>query len=208
MSDNQNPWDQRFASVSGFMYGEQPNAWIASQLPVLAKDAAVLAIADGEGRNSVWLAQQGYRVSNWDYSTVGLTKTQELAQRAGVLVDTQRVDLIADDLPHQQFDALVASFFHIPKSAQGLCWQRLFDRLKPNGVLVVQVFDESQLPLTSGGPKSIDLLYDLSLWQSLLVDWQVEVCERAEVCLDEGSHHQGLARVINIKAVKPTEELS
>lgn len=203
MTSQPNSWDQRFASVDGFMYGEQPNAWIARQLPILPLGSSVLAVADGEGRNCVWLAQQGYQAHNWDYSPVGLHKTQALAQRAGVHVVTQQLDLIHDELPTQSFDALVASFFHLPKSVQGMCWKRLLSCLKPGGVLVVQVFDESQLPLTSGGPKSIELLYDLATWQALLTQWQVEVCEQAEVWLDEGSHHQGLARVINIKAVKP-----
>lgn len=206
MSTSENPWDQRFASVQGFMYGEAPNAWIASQLPQLPKDASVLAVADGEGRNSVWLAQQGYRAYNWDYSPVGLTKTQVLALASGVQVVTRQLDLIHDVLPEETFDALVASFFHVPKSVQLACWQRLFARLKPGGALIVQLFDESQLPLTSGGPKSLDLLYNLATWQRLLQHWQVEVCEVAEVNLDEGSHHQGLAQVINIKAVKPVEE--
>lgn len=206
MTNAPNPWDQRFASVDAFMYGEQPNAWIASQLPNFPVGSSVLAVADGEGRNSVWLAQQGYQAYNWDYSTVGLAKTQVLAERAGVTVTTQHIDLIHDALPAQSFDALVASFFHLPKSVQLVCWQRLLSCLKPQGVLVVQVFDESQLPLNSGGPKSIELLYDLATWQTLLANWQIEVCEQAEVCLDEGRHHQGLARVINIKAVKPVGE--
>ncbi len=206
MSIMENPWDQRFNSVSGFMYGEAPNAWIASQFPRLPQGAAVLAVADGEGRNSVWLAQQGYRVSNWDYSSVGLSKTQALAARAQVVVETRQVDLIRDDLPEQQFDALVSSFFHLPQSAQVSSWQRLLSLLKPGGLLLVQVFDESQLPLSSGGPKSLDLLYRLDTWQALLSNWQVDVCAVETVSLDEGSHHQGLAHVINIKAVKPDEE--
>lgn len=206
MSIMENPWDQRFASVSGFMYGEAPNAWIADQLPNLPAGAAILAVADGEGRNSVWLAQQGYSVCNWDYSSVGLSKTRVLAQHAGVQVTTEQLDLIHDVLPESHFDAMVASFFHLPKNAQVACWQRLLTHLKPGGVLVVQVFDESQLPLNSGGPKAIELLYDLTTWQHVLSHWDVKVCEVTEVDLDEGSHHQGMARVINIKAVKPDEE--
>lgn len=206
MSMMENPWDQRFASVSGFMYGEAPNAWIADQLPKLPAGAAVLAVADGEGRNSVWLAQQGYTVCNWDYSSVGLSKTRALAQHAGVHVATEQLDLIHDVLPDSHFDAMVASFFHLPKHAQVACWQRLLTRLKPGGVLVVQVFDETQLPLNSGGPKAVELLYDLTTWQHLLSHWDAKACEVAEVYLDEGSHHQGVARVINIKAVKPGEE--
>ena len=201
-----NPWDQRFASVQGFMYGERPNAWIATQLPRLGQGAEVLAVADGEGRNSVWLAQQGYQTHNWDYSSVGLAKTQRLAKQSGVSVFTQQLDLIHDSLPEQRFDAVVASFFHLPKRNQIECWQRLFARLKPAGVLLVQVFDESQLPLSSGGPKSIDLLYDRQTWQSLLRHWRIETCALVDVNLDEGLYHQGVARVINIKAYKPIEE--
>ena len=208
MSVNENPWDQRFASVPGLMYGEQPNEWIASQLPLLPQGASVLAVADGEGRNSVWLAQHGYRAYNWDYSHVGLAKTQTLALAAGVDVITQQLDLIHDPLPKVSFNAVVSSFFHLPKSAQQNCWQSLLACLKPQGVLIVQVFHESQLPLSSGGPKSIDLLYRLDFWQDLLRHWQVEVCEVTETLLNEGSHHQGLAQVINIKAVKPAKECS
>lgn len=199
-------WDQRFANHNTYVYGEVANQWIAQQLPQLAAGAQVLAIADGEGRNTVWLAQQGYQATNWDYSQVGIEKTQQLATRLGVSVTTQVIDLIHDPLPAHLFDALVCSFFHLPKAEQLVTWQRLLTRLKPGGYLVVQVFDEAQLNHDSGGPKSLDLLYHLDFWQQLLQGWQAEVCQRCYQVLDEGAWHQGQACVINIKAVKPIEQ--
>lgn len=196
-------WDERFAR-DDYVYGEQPNVWIEQNLPALGANAQVLAIADGEGRNTVWLAKQGYRATNWDYSQVGIQKTQQLAQAAGVQVSAQVIDLIHDPLPEVQFDAMVASFFHLPKAHQQTSWQNLLTRLNPGGYLVVQVFDEAQLPNTSGGPKSLDLLYNLDFWQDLLATWQVDICQVCYDDLDEGPLHQGRACVINIKATKLT----
>lgn len=202
MSLSINPWDQRFSRSSDYLYGEAPNAWIASALPALAKGSRVLALADGEGRNSVWLAEQGYRVVNIDYSQVGLEKTQVLAKKRGVEVDTVCADLTLYDMPEAQFDAVVASFFHLPRAQQALVWQKVIGAIKSTGFLVVQVFSTDQLPLNSGGPKDIDLLYRLEDWQHFLQSMRIEVLESVEIMLNEGELHQGVAKVINIKSVK------
>lgn len=197
-----NPWDQRFSRSSGYLYGEQPNAWIVSALPSLTKGARVLALADGEGRNSVWLAEQGYQVTNMDYSQIGLDKTKQLAAEHGVSVETLCVDLTSAVLPLSTFDAVVASFFHLPSAQQAAVWQNVIHSLKPQGHLVVQVFSQAQLSLSSGGPKDPDLLYRLEDWQVFLLPMQVEVLESTAVLLDEGELHQGVANVINIKSIK------
>jgi 2-polyprenyl-3-methyl-5-hydroxy-6-metoxy-1,4-benzoquinol methylase len=197
-----NPWDQRFSRSADYLYGETPNAWIASALPKLPVGAQVLALADGEGRNAVWLAEQGYAVLNCDYSQIGLAKTQQLAAQRGVVVATQHTDLTACTLPEAQFDAVVASFFHLPHVQQAQVWENVIKAIKPSGYLVVQVFSREQLPLNSGGPKDESLLYQLSDWQHFLRDMHVEILEATEVVLDEGELHQGVAKVINIKSVK------
>jgi len=197
-----NPWDQRFSRSSDYLYGEKPNAWIESALPVLPQGSRVLALADGEGRNSVWLAEQGYQVINIDYAQVGLDKTLNLAKKRGVCVETQCEDLVQCPLPENQFDAIVASFFHLPRAHQSLVWQKVIRAIKPGGYLVVQVFSTDQLPLHSGGPKDIDLLYRIEDWQTLLQLMHVEVLALVETLLDEGELHQGVAKVINIKSVK------
>jgi SAM-dependent methyltransferase len=197
-----NPWNQRFSRSSAYLYGEKPNEWIATALPSLAQGARVLALADGEGRNAVWLAEQGYQVLNCDYSQVGLDKTKILAQQRSVSVETACVDLTSCALPVETFDAVVASFFHLPTAVQDSVWQNVIQSLKPNGFLVVQVFSIDQLPLNSGGPKDHDLLYRLEDWQQRLQSMTIEVLEAVETLLDEGELHQGVANVINIKSVK------
>jgi 2-polyprenyl-3-methyl-5-hydroxy-6-metoxy-1,4-benzoquinol methylase len=197
-----NLWDQRFSRTSEFLYGEQPNVWIASALPSLAAGSKVLALADGEGRNSVWLAEQGYQVVNIDYSQVGLEKTQQLAQRRGVVVETRNEDLTSCILPIAHFDAVVSSFFHLPSLYQAVVWHNVINSLKIEGKLVVQVFSQAQLPLTSGGPKDSDLLYRLEDWQVILRSMHIETLEEIQVHLNEGELHQGVANVINIKSVK------
>lgn len=198
-----NVWDQRFDAVKdAFLYGVQPNVWLKNNLPLLPAQASVLALADGEGRNAVWLAQQGYRVSNWDYSQVGLDKTHQLADQVGCVVGTQCVDLTQCAWPSQKFDAIVSSFFHVPKAFQQNVWRGVVSALKPGGHLVVQVFSESQLAHSSGGPKDINLLYRCEDLQCALSGMRVltlsEDCEH----LDEGHLHQGLASVINLHAIK------
>jgi len=202
MSLSKNPWDQRFSRSSDYLYGEAPNAWIASAMPQLPQGSHVLALADGEGRNSVWLAEQGYRVVNIDYSQVGLEKTQVLAKKRGVDVDTVCADLTQCALPYAQYDAVVASFFHLPREQQALVWQKVIRAIKPNGCLVVQVFSTDQLPLHSGGPKDVDLLYCLEDWQGFVQPMRIDVLESVETMLDEGELRQGVAKVINIKSVK------
>jgi SAM-dependent methyltransferase len=197
-----NPWDQRFSRSSDYLYGEKPNAWIESALPVLPQGSRVLALADGEGRNSVWLAEQGYQVLNIDYSQIGLEKTKQLAQRRGVSVETQQADLTACALPSEHFDAVVSSFFHLPRVQQTDVWQNVIHSLKPQGYLVVQVFSIDQLPLNSGGPKDSELLYRLDDWKNMVQSMQVDILEAVETTLDEGKLHQGVAKVINIKSVK------
>lgn len=200
-------WDNRFASAEHtYLYGTAPNQWIAQTLPKLHASAKVLALADGEGRNTIWLAQQGYEATNWDYSQVGLTKTQQLAQACGLCVDTQRVDLTDCCFHKHQFDAVVSSFFHLPKTHQLTVWQGISQMIKPNGQLVVQVFAESQLGRTSGGPKDTDLLYQTDLFvEALSPTMNIHHLAEEETQLDEGHLHQGLARVINLYASKKTD---
>lgn len=197
-----NMWDQRFASTTAYVYGTEPNVWIAEQLPKLSADAKVLAVADGEGRNSVWLAKQGYHVLNVDYSQVALDKTTALALDQNVVVETQLSDLITDSLPVATFDALVCSFFHLPRQHQRVVWKKLWQTLKPGAPAIIQVFSVNQLGLPGGGPKDIDLLYDFALFESMVADQEVVYLKEEDTVLNEGLWHQGAAKVINVKLFK------
>lgn len=198
-----NAWDQRFLSVNdAYLYGSKPNVWLEGNLPVLAVNAQVMALADGEGRNAVWLAKKGYSVLNWDYAQVGLDKTKCLADQAGVVVATECVDLTQCAWPSHRFDAIVSSFFHVAKPLQQAVWQGVVSSLKPGGHLVVQVFSESQMKYQSGGPKDINLLYRCEDLQCALLGMEILTLQEVLCELDEGHLHQGLASVINLHAIK------
>lgn len=190
-----NFWDQNF-SVPGYKYGTSANAFLVAQAYRLPAAADVLVPGDGEGRNGVWLAQQGHRVTSVDVSTVGLEKAQALAAQRGVTLRTELVDL-ADWVPIPcSVDAVVLTFVHLPPAIRRAAHRRLAAALRPGGVLLLEAFHPSQLKHSSGGPKAPEMLYTL---QTLREDFAGALTEvlgwEGEVTLDEGPGHHGLAHV-------------
>lgn len=190
-----NIWDQRFAEP-GFKYGTEPNAFLREQAARLAPASRVLVPGDGEGRNGVWLASQGHRVSSVDSSVVGLQKARALAHRRGLSLDTQVADL-ADWVPEpRSVDAVVLIYTHLPDTFRRLAHRRLAQALCPGGYVLLEAFHPAQLQHRSGGPKDADMLYTPELldqdFAGLLTP---ELRWHGEVQLAEGPGHQGLAHV-------------
>lgn len=190
-----NFWDQNFSSAI-YKYGTSPNAFLMGQAQRLAPPADVLVPGDGEGRNGVWLAQQGHRVTSMDGSSVGLEKARTLAERRGVPLTTVHADL-ADWAPEAAaFDAVVLTFVHLPLAIRVQAHRRLATALRPRGLLILEAFHPQQLQYSSGGPKDIAMLYTPEM---LAADFRGLLDEQmawhGEVRLDEGPGHQGLAHV-------------
>jgi len=186
-------WDQNF-SIAGYKYGTAPNAFLVEQQGRFKSGGDVLVPGDGEGRNGVWLAQQGHQVTAMDGSAVGLNKAQSLATERGVLLRTVLGDL-ADWTPEPvRFDALVLVFVHLPTAIRAGAHRRLAAGLRPGGWLLVEGFHPLQLQHRSGGPKDPSMLFTPEL---LRADFSGLLDERlawqGEVVLDEGLGHQGLA---------------
>ena len=203
MSTDINFWDQQFA-VEGYKYGTAPNAFLQREAHRLQPHAKVLVPGDGEGRNSVWLAQQGHQVTALDASAVGLQKARALAQARGVTVQTVLTDL-ADWQTDALFDAVVLTYVHLPPSLRPQAHRRIAEALRPGGVLVLEAFHPRQLGHTSGGPKQADMLYTLEMlhadFQGLL---DVQSAEECATTLHEGPGHQGLAAVTRYVATRPS----
>ena len=190
-----NFWDQNF-SVAGYKYGTAPNAFLLQQAHRLPPCSDVLVPGDGEGRNSVWLAQQGHHATAMDSSTVGLQKAQALAVERSVPLQTVQADL-ADWTPAPaSVDAVVLTFVHLSAAIRAGAHQRLAMALRPGGWLLLEAFHPLQLGYTSGGPKVPEMLYTL---ETLRADFAGRLTEgmgwEGEVMLDEGPGHQGLAYV-------------
>jgi SAM-dependent methyltransferase len=188
-------WDERFAG-EGYVYGTRPNAWLASVAGRLRAGSRILSLGEGEGRNAVWLAQQGHRVEAVDGSAVGLAKAQRLAAERGVALATTVADLAAYRPEPKSWDAVILIFLHLPPPLRAAVHAGAEAALVPGGRLVVEAFTPRQLALSSGGPRQAELLYEVA---TLRADFPVitwEELREEEIELDEGPLHRGRAAVV------------
>ncbi len=188
-------WDDRFAEP-GFKYGTQPSAFMREQAGVLAPSSRVLVPGDGEGRNGVWLAQQGHQVLSVDSSSVGLTKAAALARERGVQLQTLQVDLTQWQPPSASADAVALVYVHLRPPMRTQVHRSLAGALAPGGWLWIEAFHPDQLALSSGGPKEPPMLVTLQMLRDDFAGLMDEVLGvETRVMLDEGPGHQGLAAV-------------
>lgn len=194
-------WDERY-SEPGFTYGTTPNSFLVSVVDRIPP-GRVLMLAEGEGRNAVYLASLGYQITAVDGSAVGLGKALELAAERGVSLTTIVADLAGFEIEPEKWDAIVSCFCHIPAAIRIPLHRKVVKGLKPGGVLVLEAFSKEQMDYDTGGPKSLDMLMSREeLLQELA---GLDFIHAATLVRDvkEGRGHTGLASVVQILAVKP-----
>ncbi|MCH1588525.1 MAG: class I SAM-dependent methyltransferase [Flavobacteriales bacterium] len=187
-----NKWDERYRSHDT-VYGVKPNVFWASQLSLLPAGKLLLP-CDGEGRNAVWAAEQGWDVSSFDMSETGVGKAQKLASSRGVSIEA--VTANAMEVHHEaSFDVVGLIFAHMPPDVRSAFHARAWSWVKPGGRLIVEGFHVDQLGLDSGGPKVRDMLFDATtMHKDLELDHgQILWNARCDEVLDEGPFHQGPA---------------
>ena len=197
-------WDQRFSSEE-YAYGKEANIWLServSQINPPPKNRALFP-ADGEGRNAVWAATMGWNSEVFDLSSVGKQKCQLLAEEHGVTVNYEVDDLELRAFPDKVFDLIACSWFHTPSEIRKVHMPRMLHSLKSGGHFIMEGYHTSQMPLHSGGPKSLDLLFDLDEVLGELIGEkapQMHIIHTAvtSTVLDESELHKGQARVVRI----------
>ena len=191
-----NFWDQKY-DMPDYKYGTLPNQFLQEQQVRLRPASAVLLPGDGEGRNSVWLAEQGHSVTTVDSSALGLDKTRRLAAEKGVVVDAKLADLEHWTPKPASFDAVLLTYVHLPASWRAQAMQRLARGLRSGGWFVLEAFHPLQLGYSSGGPKDASMLYTLQTLRDDLATagLQEALAWEGEVHLAEGTGHQGPAYV-------------
>ena len=193
-------WNEKF-SKEGFMYGTKCNVFIKDNIFLLPKDSSVLCLAEGEGRNAIYLAQQGYQVEAIDASDVGLAKLNKRAQEENLSIEAHHMDL-NDWTPTKQYDAIVASFMHLTEPLRTQTFSRACDALKPQGHIIMEFFSKDQFRdgFSSGGPKDLDLLYDVEELFPIFTRKDITIMQlsQEEDTLDEGWGHQGKASLIRV----------
>ena len=193
-------WDERFNSEE-YRYGKEANDFLKSSYQQIPK-GKVLCIGEGEGRNSVFLAKQGYNVTALDYSIIGLQKTEKLAKENNV-----NVNLIHEDITKYKFEinawnGIVSIFCHFDKSNRQKVHKSCVNALAPGGVFLLEAYSPDQLKYGSGGPKTIDLLMELSEVKNELTGLEFIQAHKVERKIIEGTLHNGMASVIQILAKK------
>lgn len=196
-------WDERFATAD-FVFGTEPNAYLARQAQWLKPGQRVLAVADGEGRNSVWMAKHGLLVDGFDISAVGVAKARQLALAAGVEVDYTVCDCSAWQWQDETYDVVAAIFIQF---ADPTLRERLFAgmaaALRPGGVLILQGYTPKQLEYKTGGPGVLDNLYTEALLRSAFDSLEILELDEYEAELGEGKRHTGRSALIGMVARKP-----
>jgi SAM-dependent methyltransferase len=194
-------WDERY-SEPGFAYGTEPNTFLASVAYKLPQ-GKILSLAEGEGRNAVYLATLGYEVTGVDGSQVGLSKAQELAVERGVIITSLHADLSAFKIESEQWDGIIACYCHVPSVLRIPLHRAVVQGLKPGGLFVLEGFSKEQLAYDTGGPKSLDLLLALDELQQELAGLKFIHAVQIQRDVREGLCHTGIASVVQLLAQKP-----
>ncbi|WP_102346685.1 SAM-dependent methyltransferase [Bacillus sp. Marseille-P3661] len=196
-----NPWHQLFQDKN-YVYGTDPNVFLAEMQKKLQLKGEALAIAEGEGRNAVFLAEQGMNVTAWDYAESGLEKAKRLAETRGVKLRTKLVDLNEAQWEKEQWDELVCIFGHFPEQLRKKTLRAVKESVKPGGYFITEVYSVYQLPYKSGGPQDVELLYKPEEFLNAFSDWRIVHFFTGEVFRQEGELHNGLSHVIQFVGQK------
>jgi SAM-dependent methyltransferase len=196
-------WEERYANPE-YIFGREPNAFLKSCASYLRKGQKALAVADGEGRNGVWLAQQGLEVLSIDFSPKAIAKAKRLATERNVTLKIEQANIEDWQWPTEEFDVVAAIFIQFaPPAARTRIFQGLRDCLKPGGLLLLEGYRPKQLEYGTGGPSQIENMYTRELLLSAFGDWDVLVLQEYDTVVSEGARHSGMSALIDLVARKP-----
>ncbi|MBK6357240.1 MAG: class I SAM-dependent methyltransferase [Betaproteobacteria bacterium] len=203
--DHEAFWSARYRDIGDdYLFGTAPNRFLASQAASFGAGMRVLSVADGEGRNAVWLAEQGCQVTATEISPVALEKAAKLARGRNVAVDFVQADILNWDWPREEFDAVVGIFIQFatpaerPRQLAGMK-----QAVKPGGLLLLQGYTPKQLEYKTGGPSAVENLYTAEMLRAFFSDWEIVSLHEHEDTIEEGTAHIGRSALIDLVARRP-----
>jgi cyclopropane fatty-acyl-phospholipid synthase-like methyltransferase len=186
-------WNERYA-VEEYIYGTEPNAFLAGHAAML--HGPVLSLAEGEGRNGVFLASLGLEVHGVDGSEVGLAKAQALARSKNVVIRTEVTDLGAFEPTENHYGSVVSIFAHLPSEIRHRLYPLVERCLRPGGILILEAYSEAQLARETGGPKDADMLMSEAKIRKEFPHLEPVLLHEIEREVREGTKHTGVASVV------------
>ena len=191
-------WQQRFAAP-GYLFGTAPNAFLKAQAHLLRQGQTALAIADGEGRNGVFLAEQGLDVVSADFSAVAQEKARALAEQRGVKLRFEHADMTAWTWAPAAFDVVAAIFIQFATPPQrAAIFAGIKQTLKPGGLLLMQGYRPKQLDYKTGGPSDVTRLYTRELLEEAFGDFSALDISEHDSVIQEGTGHAGMSALIDL----------
>lgn len=194
-------WDERYSSDT-YVYGKEANAFFSSRL-IGEEPGRLLLPGEGEGRNAVHAARLGWQVEAFDQSRVGQEKAMALASEFGVGFTYTVCPLEEFAFPRGHFDLAALLFFHADASSRQYLHRKVIQALKPGGKVLLEAFHKGQIKNNTGGPKSLEMLFDEKILEKDFSSLEPVLLETQEIILDEGPFHQGLAHIIRYIGTKP-----
>jgi len=192
-------WNERYASDE-FAYGTEPNSFLVQHANLLT--SPVLSLAEGEGRNAVFLASLGLDVLGVDASDVGLAKAQKLAESRGLTIRTEVADLATYEPAENHYGSVISIWAHLPSQVRNRFYPLVERSLKPGGIILFEAYTKAQLSRSTGGPKDPDLLMDLAELVKQFPNCEPIIAQEIEREIIEGKFHTGLAHVVQFIARK------
>ena len=195
-------WEDRYR-VPAYVFGTEPNYFLVSCKALLPRSGKALAVADGEGRNGIWLAEQGLEVLSLDFSPSAQEKARALAKQRGVTLTIAQADVHTWDYPEAAFDVVVEIFTQVSTPAErAKKWAGMRKALKRGGLLIIQGYTPKQLQYGTGGPKQVENLYTRAMLEEAFRDFRDMKIVEEEIEIYEGTSHGGMSAVINLTARK------
>jgi cyclopropane fatty-acyl-phospholipid synthase-like methyltransferase len=202
MSNEYERWESRYAAPD-FIFGTAPNAFLKSMAHLFRKGQSALSIADGEGRNGIFLAEQGLDVLSLDFSPLAQAKARKLADERGVKLRIEQANVIEWSYPADAFEVVAAIFiqFAAPEDRSRI-FAGIARTLKKGGLLLMQGYTPKQLDYKTGGPPHLDHLYTRGMLETAFAGFSKLDVREHESEIAEGSHHVGMSALIDLVAVK------
>jgi SAM-dependent methyltransferase len=201
---DQDRWNARFGG-NEYLFGTSPNAFLASQQHLLKSGQRALAIADGEGRNGVWLAEQGLQVTAVDFSPVALDKARRLANSRGVDVTFVQADLATWAWQADSFDVVAAIFIQFADpTLRTAIFHGIRRTLVPGGLLLLQGYRPEQIQYGTGGPPHAENMYTAAMLREAFHDFEIVSLVEHDSVIQEGTGHHGVSALVDLVARKPS----
>ena len=195
-----NFWNDRY-NEKEYVYGEEPNVFFADQLNQLNPGKIILP-CEGEGRNAVYAASQGWLVNAFDSSEAGRAKALELAKKKNVILNYAIEDAVTVTYPENNVNAVAFIYAHFPPDIRKYIHQKAISWLKPGGRIIVEAFNIKQLQNNSGGPKDLSLLYTEDIIKEDFDGLKTDLIQTLQTELREGKYHEGMADIIRFVGIK------